>query len=962
MSYSNAIYYVDLYNGDDSTRPGLIGATISNPIGTVTRVNYIGHGLVTGAIVLLLNFDIWINGFWKVTVVDPDNFDLDGAVWQATIDVTGDVYPIGGSSWNDSFKTINLAAALPGDELRISKTPDPSLIGFVTWSQGSHIVTVDSASIVQDIDNCEPPFWTDGGGSTYFNISLDSSFYKQGSYSMNLSWNATPVVPSTRLFYRTLPSTLDLSTFDSISFWYKRSDDVASDFFRVKLCSDIAGLTVVDEFIIPEFLSNYSDVWTPLTLTRVGGGNLGASINSVAVYSGLGAGSLPIVGSNINFDNIFACNTGSLNLTSLIGKNNDEGWFGIQYVDGTSVHLSLSTATPLSDYSMSLAIAGYTGESEIVNSYVRQNVFVSSSVVPSGGTVGNPTNYIFGWNTGSNIQDGETFMDMKGQNATFFDFITSSDYVNLISASVCRCDTAIRMDNSNNNNILFGNITDCSLYGIYLTNSDNNSITGSSCSRNSATAVYSLFNNNIQINLKNANETVGPFGGSTFVSSQYVTCSILNTRGILHAPVQLVSVTDSIFSFITCSYTNTITEGLITFVNGSSNNILSCNFMSASAHHGLKLYDSEYNDISLGTIDGTAGNAIIISNSFTVGRNNIVVDTIKNSADRGIFVTLSRENVITASNIQNCTNYSFHSNNSHSNILKIGNIVGGLSSAPYCIYLDSTNNTVVSASSIITDYNPVGIQMITAYNNDVYTGFISGSDPSFKALGFSSAVSNNVDIGALYCDKIISFNNSCYNNSFSFGSASAATPLYQISYSSCEGAKTYIRNSSFDYSKINWGAVSPSNDTKIYSQNHNLTGYDYIFTDDGSIINSLNTTRPNSAGKMWMFQPSSQRNSYFPLEMRAGYVYCNQSVPVLIKAWMKKDHATNITGRLVVKGGQIAGVPRDVSVALQNNTDWQQLSLSFIPTQTGVIEVSVYAEYVSGVSNVYFDQGLTVSI
>ena len=76
--YSNAIFYLDYDNGNDAARTTLVGATASNPSGSTTRITYTGHGLVTGAVVTLANFSVWLNSTWKITVVDANNFDLVG--------------------------------------------------------------------------------------------------------------------------------------------------------------------------------------------------------------------------------------------------------------------------------------------------------------------------------------------------------------------------------------------------------------------------------------------------------------------------------------------------------------------------------------------------------------------------------------------------------------------------------------------------------------------------------------------------------------------------------------------------------------------------------------------------------------------------------------------------------------------------------------------------------------------
>jgi hypothetical protein len=141
MPYSNAVFYLDPDLGNDAARTALTTVTVSNPSGTITRCNKPGHGLVTGAVVDLSLFSSWLNFAWKITVVDADNFDLDGAVWQVTADNNGTATPRGGSSMADAWKTVNVgvtaARHTDGDIIRIKASPDPTAMGQnATWTDG----------------------------------------------------------------------------------------------------------------------------------------------------------------------------------------------------------------------------------------------------------------------------------------------------------------------------------------------------------------------------------------------------------------------------------------------------------------------------------------------------------------------------------------------------------------------------------------------------------------------------------------------------------------------------------------------------------------------------------------------------------------------------------------------------------------------------------------------------------
>ncbi len=133
MAYSNGIFYIDYLLGSDTARAALASCIASNPSGTITRITKAGHGLITGAVVDLTLYTAWLNSAWKITKVDNDNFDLDGAVWVTTSDADGIVTPRGGSSWSDAWRTMTTGATAArhqaGDIVRVAKSPDPTDVG-----------------------------------------------------------------------------------------------------------------------------------------------------------------------------------------------------------------------------------------------------------------------------------------------------------------------------------------------------------------------------------------------------------------------------------------------------------------------------------------------------------------------------------------------------------------------------------------------------------------------------------------------------------------------------------------------------------------------------------------------------------------------------------------------------------------------------------------------------------------
>ena len=75
---------------------------------------------------------------------------------------------------------------------------------------------------------------------------------------------------------------------------------------------------------------------------------------------------------------------------------------------------------------------------------------------------------------------------------------------------------------------------------------------------------------------------------------------------------------------------------------------------------------------------------------------------------------------------------------------------------------------------------------------------------------------------------------------------------------------------------------------------------------------------------------------------------------------MRKTHATNITGKLVCRGGQITGVSSDVVATKADDADtWEELTIQFTPTEAGVVEIEAWA-YGGTTDSLYVDD-MTIS-
>lgn len=435
------IFYIDFENGNDAVRATLTTCIVSNPSGTTVNIYKVGHGRTTGEIATLSLFSSWLNFRWKITVVDADNFTLDDAVWQSTSDTNGTVTFNGGSSWADAWKTISSgstsARVLTGDEVRIAKTPDPISVGSAVWTKLSSEI-IFSSPRVKTLCNCES-LWTP---STYVTASLNTYYRKMGTASNYINISST--FTTGKVAYYPFASSLDLSAFQELTFWLRPSALINNNVLKVCLCSDVLGDTIVDEFVIgPQQGTNY---FRPVTLPKSGGGNLGSTVNSIAIYAISDPGSLTMY-----IDNFSASKTGDLNLTTLIGTNSlasggASGFYAIQSINDDVVVLDNTTNTYITSAVLSRNLwAGDTGtyETFIRNAFATTQQSSSSYSYNIFNPQGSMIDYIQfrgGYNINTEEQDGQTIFD--GTNGTGYCFYMSSkSYLKLERLSCVRYST-----------------------------------------------------------------------------------------------------------------------------------------------------------------------------------------------------------------------------------------------------------------------------------------------------------------------------------------------------------------------------------------------------------------------------------------------------------------------------------------------------------------------------------------
>ena len=386
-----------------------------------------------------------------------------------------------------------------GDIIRMKKSPNHVLVCNATWNNLSKVITLDTAQTLT-VDRCEIA-WTPVHGSVIRQpVATDA---KEGSYCMQITEDAVPGANEVQAYYPT--GLLDLHLFQKLSFWIKNEAAVLANQWIIKLYTTVdASGVACDEFAIPAIPS--TGQWLPLTVARTTGGNLNATVRSIALVNGA---SLPTLSKYIRLDNIQACYTDGLNLQSVISKSSiatsvaTEAFYGIQSIVGTAILLDIDTNC------LATAGRGYYGVTENAPTY-RVELLKTVLASSLSGTCGNSTQRVGtagaffylegGYDPITNIRDGQTWTD--GLNGYGVCWDISMNYWNVSRIGGWRYGEAVYI--SGNNPYIGPDVMIAS------------DITGGNCS----SAVVDIFSNSVLITgIKATNSGYNTSYGGIYIGS-----------------------------------------------------------------------------------------------------------------------------------------------------------------------------------------------------------------------------------------------------------------------------------------------------------------------------------------------------------------------------------------------------------------------------------------------------------
>lgn len=230
--------------------------------------------------------------------------------------------------------------------------------------------------------------------------------------------------------------------------------------------------------------------------------------------------------------------------------------------------------------------------------------------------------------------------------------------------------------------------------------------------------------------------------------------------------------------------------------------------------------------------------------------------------------------------------------------------------------------------------------------NCIFT-MISSSSPS-SAVRFINCNFLNY-AGSLPIETISSYFNCTFrNNANAIGSSGER--------SSSRAINTLVYNCLFEDAN-EFSLSDIANISVLWSYNHDqVTDNHWGFTFRGT-VNWQTSVKQGSDPGAWRVvfsNAADSRTEQVPIRFQIAQIAVEANKQVTVKAWVKKDNATTVGCKIMVEGSTftLPGIT-ETSATAANNTNWQELTITFTPTQEGVVPIWFESFYISGNSNTY---------
>jgi len=145
---------------------------------------------------------------------------------------------------------------------------------------------------------------------------------------------------------------------------------------------------------------------------------------------------------------------------------------------------------------------------------------------------------------------------------------------------------------------------------------------------------------------------------------------------------------------------------------------------------------------------------------------------------------------------------------------------------------------------------------------------------------------------------------------------------------------------------------------KVIFENINGTGMNRIYHGNGYTGTQIDV-RHTKLGVAWVFDLTGNNRITFlryqlnEIPLSLARIAVNANVQVTVSLWFLKKHEY-VNGMLFIQGQQVSGIDSDlVSKMTVGVNTWEQLTLQFIPTESGIVEIQAKGYFLFGAFEYY---------
>jgi hypothetical protein len=405
---------------------------------------------------------------------------------------------------------------------------------------------------------------------------------------------------------------------------------------------------------------------------------------------------------------------------------------------------------------------------------------------------------------------------------------------------------------------------------------------------------------------------------NTVTANNYITVDRINYTRCYNG----VIINSSSLGWIiqNCNYTATSNIGMI-FFSDSRQQLQSCIVTNTQTGVNIPLCSADINNpivINNCTISGSVTNNLLINSSQTsFPYYNITNSSFNTSSGTGINTSFFGYATITS----NSVNY-FNS----TGLTAGNNIIGTINNLTFVP--EPAGGTQIISAPLGNGYSVLPQNIYTTFNN------VTVNAPTTTYSQGTTSVSFCLN----GCSNFKFFNSSFGATNVSYGNGNNLLDQGGAYLYNCTGFPSTISVQTINVSPFILNAA-------FYSQDEgNTVGNNKIYF-QGGLATSQTAVRNTASGYAWSLAPTSTSTvtSAFPLKLKIASIAANGGSAVTISAYMRRTN-TGLTMQLVCPANQPYGPTSDTVASMTAAADtWEQVSISFTPTQNGVYDIYAYA-------------------